>query len=533
EKFSGEIPVLTLLTDYPRPQVQSFEGETLVFKIDEPLIAQLKELTENHGTTLYITLLALFNILLSRYAGQEDIIVGSPTAGRRHTDLENIIGMFVNTLAMRNTPQPGKTFIDFLTEVKQNSLDAFENQDYQFDDLLEHLDLNRAPGRNPLFDTMFTLQTLDDHELEIKGLVFKPYEFENKISKFDITVQLHEGEDKLLANLQYCVKLFKKETMTRFFTHFVHILENVVTQPALTLANINMLSEAETKQLLYEFNDTQAEYPKDKTIHQLFEEQVKRTPDRISTVGSRQLAVGNEKIKDKTMGKEFLLDTQSTQSIQSTQSTTSTTSTRSTQSTTSTTSTLSTQAPPLQESPSSIQSAFHPTTYRLPPTASLIQLTYRALDKEAQKLARQLKEKNVKPGTIVGIMAEHSLEMIIGIMAILKAGAAYLPLDPEYPGDRIAFMLKDSNAPILLTTTAAQQKGTLKRLENAPISKENITITPPRPPIEEFNNLPHPDRSLVDYEHYNRHIGQAMVKDSIAIQATRGCPYKCAYCHRI
>ncbi|MCP4155224.1 MAG: amino acid adenylation domain-containing protein, partial [bacterium] len=450
ERYSGEIPVLAISTDYTRPPVQSFEGDTITFEIDESLTAQLKELTKNHGATIYITLLTLYNILLSRYSGQEDIIVGSPSAGRRHIDLENIIGMFVNTVAIRNDPQPGKSFIDFLKEVRQNALEAFENQDYQFDDLLEHLDLNRESGRNPLFDTMFTLQTLEDQKLEIKGLTFKPYEFESKISKFDITMRLHEGENILFANLDYCVKLFKKETMTRFVTHFEKIIEEVVTRPTLTLANINILSETEAKQLLYEFNDTQAEYPRDKTIHQLFEEQVERTPDHISVVGSWQLAV-----------------------------------------------------------------------------------TYRALDKEAQKLAVQLKEKNVKPGTIVGIMAEHSLEMIIGIIAILKAGAAYMPLDPEHPADRIVFMLKDSNTPILLTTAAIQEKGILKRRENAPVSRKNITITTPRPPIEDFDSLPHPDRSLVDYEHYNRHIGQAMVKDSIAIQATRGCPYKCAYCHRI
>ncbi|MCP4153077.1 MAG: amino acid adenylation domain-containing protein, partial [bacterium] len=275
EKFSGKIPVLAMPTDYPRPALQRFEGETITFEIDEKLTGRLYAIKKTHNTTLYIILLALYNILLSKYSGREDIIVGTPSAGRRHTDLEKIIGMFVNTLAMRNAPQPGKTFLEFLKQVKQNSLEAFENQDYQFDHLLEYLEIKRDTARNPLFDTMFSLQRLENTnnpKEEIKGLTFSPLKLENKISKFDITLHITEKENRLYPSLEYSVKLFKKETMTRFTTHFINIIEELVTNPNQTLARINMLSEAEEKQLLYEFNDTQADYPKDKTIHQLFEE---------------------------------------------------------------------------------------------------------------------------------------------------------------------------------------------------------------------------------------------------------------------
>ncbi|MCP4152142.1 MAG: amino acid adenylation domain-containing protein, partial [bacterium] len=454
------------------------EGQTLTFEIEENLTAQLKELTENHGTTLYITLLALFNILLSRYAGQEDIIVGSPSAGRQHTDLETIFGMFVNTLAMRNTPQPGKRFIDFLKEVKQNSLDAFENQDYQFDDLLEHLDINRTLDRNPLFDTLFTLQNFDDQELEIKELTFKPCEFENNNSKFDLTLQISEKGATLFAHLEYCVKLFKKETMERLTRHFINILEDVVNQPTTTLAKINMLSEAEEKQLLYEFNDTKTEYPKEKTIHQLFEEQAERTPDHIGIVGSRQLAVGKKKIKDKkeikeiktkdkdkTMGKEFLLDNQSTRSTQSTTSTTSTSSTPSTQ---------STQAPPLQKSPSSIQSALPPTPHHLPPTTSL---TYREINKKSNQLATLLREKGVEPDVFVGITAQRSITTIIGIIGILKAGGAYLPIDPDYPEARQQFMLEDSSTTILLTAASPDKAALFHKEHQEIINIEEVVAS--------------------------------------------------------
>ncbi|MCP4157787.1 MAG: AMP-binding protein, partial [bacterium] len=313
EKFSEEVPVLALPIDYPRPALQRFDGEAVTFEIDEKITGELHRLAGNHGSTLYMVLLTLFNILLSKYCGQKDIVVGSASAGRRHSDLDNIIGMFVNTLAMRNFPEPEKTFTEFLDGVRQNTLKAFENQDYQFDDLLEHLDLKRDLGRNPLFDAMFILQNSANKELEIKNLTFKSIEFEKKISKFDLNLQLTEKETGLFAKLDYSVKLFKQETILRFVSHFKNIIEVALVKTPITLARIKMLSEAEERQLLYEFNNTKTEYPKNKTIHQLFEEQAELTPDRIVVVG-----------KEKTLGKEFLLDTQSTQSTQSTPSTQST-----------------------------------------------------------------------------------------------------------------------------------------------------------------------------------------------------------------
>ncbi|MCP4146900.1 MAG: amino acid adenylation domain-containing protein [bacterium] len=415
ERFSEEIPVLTLPTDYPRPPVQCFDGETVTFEIDENITGELNRLAHNHGATLYMVLLSFFNILLFKY-GEEDIIVGSVSAGRRHTDLENIIGMFVNTLAMRNSPKPEKVFTTFLTEVKQNSLNAFENQDYQFDDLLEHLDLEKDLGRNPLFDVMFVLQNTASKESEIQNLSIEPVEFETKISKFDLNLLLTEEDNTLFGNVTYCVKLFKQETILRLVTHFINILKEVVITPTITLAKINILSEAEEKQLLYEFNDTQTEYPKDKTIHRLFEEQVERTPDHISTVGSPQ-------------------------------------STLSTPSTPSTLSTLST-----------------------PSTPSSIHLTYRELNQKSDGLATRLREKGVEPGVIVAIMAERSIEMLIGLMAILKAGGAYLPLAPDYPEERKRFMLEDSAAAILLTTHELKEEKELHEIKELEKKIETINI---------------------------------------------------------
>ncbi|MCP4148358.1 MAG: amino acid adenylation domain-containing protein, partial [bacterium] len=256
EKFPDEIPVLALPTDFPRPAIQDFAGETISFDIDNKLSRQLHELAAHSGATLYMLLLSIYTILLSKYSGQDDIIVGTPSAGRRHADLENIIGMFINTLTMRNFPEPGKTYMHFLRDVKENCLKAFENQDYQFDDLLEHLEIKRDIGRNPLFDTMFSLLNLENEELEIKGLTFKPYEFENKISKFDIALQLHDEESKLVGNLGYCVELFKKETMTTFVSDFVSIARQIVKNPSIKLSEIQVDYESEEKRLLREFNKT-------------------------------------------------------------------------------------------------------------------------------------------------------------------------------------------------------------------------------------------------------------------------------------
>ncbi|MCP4151421.1 MAG: amino acid adenylation domain-containing protein, partial [bacterium] len=432
QKFADEIPVLGMPTDYPRPKIQSFEGATIAFGIHENLTAQLRSMAEKQGATLYMALLAVFNILLSKYCGQEDIIIGSPSAGRRHTDLENIIGMFVNTLSMRNFPASDRSLEDFLTEVKQNCLEAFENQDYQFDDLVEHLDLKRDLSRNPLFDVMFILQNLENEELEIKGLTFWPYELENKIAKFDITLQVTEEDNKLLVHLDYCLGLFKKETMERFAGHFVNILKDVITTPPLTIGQINILSKAEERQLLYEFNDTKAAYPINKTTHQLFKEQVERTPDLISIVGSGH----------------------PTSSIQSS------------------------SQPGIQHPASSIQSfssfPSFPSTKSTPSTQST-HLTYSELDEKSSQLAHLLRKKGIKTNSIVGLMAGRSTDLVICILGILKAGGAYLPLNPQSPSGLNQHMLDDSNAIILLSIESESRR--MSAWKGETILLEELTLS--------------------------------------------------------
>ncbi len=365
--FEGEVPVLNMPTDYQRPSIQSFEGNNINFELSEELTDKLKQIAKETGSTMYMVLLSACNVLLSKYSGQEDIVIGSPIAGRPHADLQSIMGMFVNTLAMRNYPESSKTFKEFLAEVKASSLQVFENQDYQFEELVEGLNIRRDLSRNPLFDVMFTMQNMDAEENQIEGLKFRPYEASNNIAKFDMTITATELGKTMLLSLNYCTKLFNKQTIQKMSKHLINILISIANNTNLRLSELEMLSEEEKYQLLVEFNNTKAEYPKDKTLCQLFEQQAIETSDDIA------LICGEETI------------------------------------------------------------------------------TYKELDTKSNQLARYLRDKGVKSDSIVGIMVERSFEMIIGIMGILKAGGAYLPIDPEYPEDRISYILEDSNTTLLLT----------------------------------------------------------------------------------
>ncbi|WP_147355971.1 non-ribosomal peptide synthetase [Cohnella faecalis] len=367
ETFSGELPVLEMPTDYPRPAVQSFKGDQIQFELDGELSAGLNRIAAETGTTLYMVLLAGYSVLLSKYTGQEDIVVGTPIAGRPHADVENIIGMFVNTLAMRSRPAGEKTFTAYLQEVKEVALQAYEHQEYPFEELVEKLNVRRDLSRNPIFDTMFSLQNMSEEETEIEEMRFSPYGFEHSASKFDMSLTAVETGREIGLSLSYCTAIYTKETAERLGRHYVALLRDISSQTEKQLKAIELLSAEEKRQLLHAFNDTKATYPANQTIHGLFEEQVKKTPDHTAVV----------------------LESES--------------------------------------------------------------LTYAELNGRANQLARVLRGKGVGADRIVGILAERSLEMIVGILGILKAGGAYLPIDPDYPAERIGYMLEDSGADILLT----------------------------------------------------------------------------------
>ncbi|MDF2802807.1 MAG: amino acid adenylation domain protein [Anaerocolumna sp.] len=374
EKFwekhlSGELPVMNLPIDHPRQNVKSFEGDYINFSVSGLEYENLRSIAYDTGTTTFMILYSIECLLLSKYTSQEDIIVGSVSAGRKQKEIQDVIGMFVNTLAIRTYPKGEKTFRKFLLEVKETILEVFDNQDYQFEEIIDKLKIKTEASRNALFDTLFSYENVSDYEFGINGLKIKAVDLEYKVSKFDLSLMAEEKKDGLYFRLEYNCELFNRDTVERFKTNFLNLLTKIPSQINNKLSEIEIVNEEEKELLLYKFNQTDAEYPHEKTIKEIFEEQVEKTPYNI--------AISFE-------GSE---------------------------------------------------------------------LTYRELNSKANSIGRLLRDAGIKRDDIVAIMVERSPEMIIGALGVVKAGGAYLPLDPKFPRERIEYMLQDSNASVLLTTS--------------------------------------------------------------------------------
>ncbi|MDQ0168369.1 non-ribosomal peptide synthetase, partial [Bacillus horti] len=277
EQFKEEIPTLDLPLDDSRPTRFSFNGNRISFELDTNTYQGLKQINRTHGTTLFMGLLAAYYVLLSKLSLQEDIIVGSPIAGRNHAELDSIIGVFINTLALRNYPVKQKTFGDFLLEVKDNTLQAFENQDMPFERLVELLELRRDISRNALFDTMFILQNMEMEAGTFSSFSISQLPFENPITKYDLTLSAVEQSNTVVFSFEYCTDLFTEETIHRFAHCYQNILNQIIQNPALPIAEINMLTDQESKNLVSQFNPEPIGFP-EQAIHVLFEEQVRQRP---------------------------------------------------------------------------------------------------------------------------------------------------------------------------------------------------------------------------------------------------------------
>lgn len=260
KQFEGELPVLNMPTDYQRPAIQSFEGRTLSFNIGTKETKALKKIALEEGATLFMVILAICNIMLSKICSQEDIIVGTDASGRKFPDLERVIGIFVNTLALRNFPAQGKVFKAFLKEVKERTLDAFENQDYPFEDLVEQVSVNRDVSRNPIFDVIFSfMDNSDDISSEIPTqegaeLKIETYGHTSRTAMFDFSFNGMEKKDRLFFYFNYCTKLFRKETIERFIAYFREIVSSVIKNPDSRIWEIEMVSDEEERRLLESIN---------------------------------------------------------------------------------------------------------------------------------------------------------------------------------------------------------------------------------------------------------------------------------------
>src|SRR6185437_3260824 len=278
----ADIPVLQLPTDRPRPVIQTASGAAFSRHLSPELSDRLAALGREEKSTLFMVLLAAFDVLLARYSGQDDIAVGSAIANRNRADIENLIGFFVNTLVLRSDLSGDPTFRDVLRRVRQTSLDAYANQDFPFEQLVEELQPTRDLSGNPLVQVMLTLQNAPKSDMSGSDLAITPIDIEIRTSKFDLTIYVVQDADGLLLDAEYKSDLFDEATIQRMLAHMEMILAAAVANPDQAIATMPMLTDAERQQVLREWNATQADVPLDRTIHHLIAEQAARTPNAIA-----------------------------------------------------------------------------------------------------------------------------------------------------------------------------------------------------------------------------------------------------------
>lgn len=281
-QFRETVPILNIPTDYRRPMVQRFRGDLIRWEMDHNTLEQVQKLVRQTGLTEYMVYLSSLMILLNKYSREEDIVIGSPVSGRVHEDTERMIGMFVNTLAMRAFPKREKTCLEFMKEVKEVCFHAYEHQEYPFEELIEQIDIFRDFTRNPLFDVLLSVQNYEEQKLVLDGLECEQLERRTMVSKFDLTFNVYRRKEKSFLEIEYDTDLYCKETITWMGKHFLHVLKQMFEHPNQTIGELTLLTPKEEEQILYEFSGTVKAYDKNKTIVDLFAEQVKAMPDQIA-----------------------------------------------------------------------------------------------------------------------------------------------------------------------------------------------------------------------------------------------------------
>ncbi|NIM13670.1 MAG: AMP-binding protein [Candidatus Aminicenantes bacterium] len=453
KSLSGELTKSIFPYDYRPKRIENEEEfeiprQSVAFEFSADQGVGLMKLSTASDVKLHIVLAAALTALLEKYTpnNQSDIIIGTPIYKQEKE------GEYINTvLPLRNLITVGMSFKELLLQTRQTIVEAVENQSYPIEILVKELDMEYTPTDFPLFDVAFLLENIQDK----KDIWHIPV---------SLLFSFNRNAQAIAASVDYNPLLYKEATIRRITTHLTQLVRMVLDRIDTSLAAIDILSEEEKKQLLIDFNDTETLYPKEKTIHEWFEEQVERTPEKIAVVGSWQGV-----------------------------------------------------APPANKKAVGKGEKRH--------------VTYRELNEKANQLACELRLRGVVPNTVAAIILEPSIELIIAILAILKAGGAYLPIDHDHPEERTISILNDSGAAMLLTRSGLLDKYSFTALQGIKHARIASYMTPARSPAV-FDNIPHPDRSLIDFEKYSHYIGHAMVKHAVSIQATRGCPYQCAFCHR-
>ena len=383
KELGGELLVLNLLTDRPRTAMQSNRGAIHTFSLNNELTSQLKQLSRRSGTTLYVTLLAAYNVLLSRYTGQSEIVVGSPIAGRNRAVHSAVVGYFVNLLPLRSHLDGNPRFVELLQQVRATVLDAFTHHEYPFALIVQRLHPGRETSRTPLFQTMFVMQQMPAPAIQglapfalgaggacvkLNELELESVALDQRATQFDLTLAVANDGDGLLASLEYNADLFDRTTIESMSQHFTELLASIANDPEEHIDSLRLLTKSEEEQLLLEWNDTGRDYPESASMLSLFNAQVRRTPDALA------LSCGTQ------------------------------------------------------------------------------HLSYRELDEQSNRLANYLRDRGLGVEQVVAVLLHRTPELVTTLLAVLKAGAAYLPLDPAYPAERLRLMLEDSQARVLITT---------------------------------------------------------------------------------
>jgi surfactin family lipopeptide synthetase A len=367
KELSGELPILNLPTDRSRPASLNYRGASKSLILDADLSRQLKTLSFQEDATLFMTLLAAFNILLHFYSGQDDLIVGAPIANRTHEGAEDLAGYLLNMLPLRTRLENDRNFVDLLKQVRSKVTSGITHADYPFMWMLEGINVVRDMSITPVFQVMFNMLNLPHVSLEFGDLEFTYNQVETGYIKYDLTLYAQEHGDQIYLQLAYLTDLFNEDTIDRMLKNLVVILKSIVENPKLEISALNKLNEAEKQALLYDFNDTDRDFNNDHLcIHQLFEQQVQRTPDQTAFIFEEQ------------------------------------------------------------------------------------HLTYAELNRRSNQLAHYLRRHGVGKETVVALCLERSFEMIVGLLAIMKAGGTYVALEPNYPLLRLYDILQDAKPSVLL-----------------------------------------------------------------------------------
>ncbi|MAT97567.1 MAG: non-ribosomal peptide synthetase [Anaerolineaceae bacterium] len=405
QRLAGAPATLDLPTDFPRPAMQSYRGAIYRHDLPHDLSQHVIHFSRQANATPFMTLLATYQLLLARYSGQNDIVVGSPIANRNRTEVENLIGFFVNMLVLRAQIGAEDNFHDLLAQVRQHALDGYAHQDVPFEKLVDALSIPRDTSYSPVFQVAFILQNTPRNEIDLGEVKMSVVPAEGTTAKYDLTLTVLDTKDGGYRLLwEYCTDLFAEETIERLATHFVYLLENVLTRPHQIVSELPLFSAEEQHQMLTEWNATERPFPTH-TLTQLFMQQVEKTPEKTAVSASD----GN--------------------------------------------------------------------------------LTYAQLDAKSDQLAAYLRQFDIQPDTLVGLALPRDTSMLVAILGILKAGAAYLPIDPNYPDQRIQYMLDHAQAPLLITN--AELVETLPKNEAKPILIDSdwAQIEAAKPLAQDFSRL--------------------------------------------